>query len=156
MAQVPPPTLECSRVLEYAILDEPIRYSGHSNLFVGDKEVGPVPCLAICQRGKGPRVFLFHCDRDWTILGTSGRDSLHAAKDAAERIYPGVSSAWIDAHITEEDAAKHINEIWGGGQRCVFCKRTPTDFENPRFIQKNDAWICDSCVRACYELLQSE
>ncbi|MBZ5523619.1 MAG: hypothetical protein LAP21_15400 [Acidobacteriia bacterium] len=89
------------------------------------------------------------------MLGTAGRDSLRAAKDAAERIYSGVASVWIDAHVTEEEAAKHLDEIWGG-QRCHLCKRTPLDFENPRFIQKNDVWICDSCVKACYELLQSE
>ncbi len=149
-----PPTLANGRVLGYAIFDESVRYSGHSNLFVGNKEVDPVPCLAICQDGSGPGVLLLHCDRDWTILGVSGHDSLAAAKDSAERIYSDVTSLWIDAQVTEEEATQHLEEIWGG-HRCLFCRRTPLDFENPRFIQKNDACICDSCVMECYDLLQS-
>ena len=68
----PPPTLACYRVLEYAVLSEAIRYSGHSNLFRGDAEVGPVPCLAICQGTNNPEIVLHHCDANWTILGTGG------------------------------------------------------------------------------------
>lgn len=154
-APKPPPTIAFYRVLEYAILDEPICYSRNSDLFSGEKEMGPVPCLAICLVGSGPEVLLFYCNRDWTVRGLSERESLSAAKGFAEGIYPGVSSVWIDAHITEEEAAKHLEEM--GTCQCTFCKRTPRDFQsNPRFIQKDDTWICESCVMACYELLQSD
>lgn len=150
----PPPTIGFCRVLEYAVLDASISYRGHRGLFTGEKEVGPVPCLAICMIGTGPEVLLLHCNRDWTVRGISERESLGAARDFAEQIYPGVSSVWIDAHVAEEEAAKHRKEV-GNGQ-CTFCKRTALDGENSRFIQKNDAWICDSCVKECYELLQSD
>jgi len=148
----PPPTIACSRVLEYAILNDSVRYSGRSNLFSGDTEVGPVPCLAICQSLTRSELFLFHCDHDWSVLGTEARASVNAAKAAADEIYAGVSGLWIDAHVTEDEAAKHIDEMLG---RCSFCNRSPLDFEgNPRFIQKNDTWICESCVRDCFELLR--
>ena len=149
----PPPTIGFYRVVEYAILDESISYHGHGGLFGGKKEVGPVPCLAICMVGKGPGVLLLHCNHDWTVRGISERESLGAARDFAEQIYPGVSSFWIDAHVTEEEAAKHLKEL-GNGQ-CIFCK-SALDGENSRFIQKNDVWICESCVKECYELLQSD
>lgn len=152
----PPPTLACRRVLEFAVLGESASYSGHSNLFRGDSEVGPVPCLAICQDAKGTGVLVLHCDRDWTILGIEARVSLQDAKSSAEETYAGVSSLWVDAHVTEEEAAKHVDEILGG-QRCSLCKRTPLDFQgNHRFIQKNDAWVCEYCVKTCYELLQMD
>lgn len=151
----PPPTLDCCRVLAYAIVDDSVRYTGQGMLFVGDQEVGPVPRLAICQDGESGRVFLFYCGHDWTTLASSGAISPEAAKNTAERMYAGVSALWIDALVTEEEAAKHLDEIWSGW-RCNFCGRRPIDFENPRFITKNGAWICDSCVRACYEVLQSD
>jgi hypothetical protein len=151
----PPPTLACTRVLEYAVLDDSVIYSGHSNLFVGNEELGPVPRLAICHDESGPGFFLHHCDEEWNILATERYDTLTKAKASAEGTYFGVSAVWVDAGITEQEATKHLDEIWGG-QKCNFCKRRPIDFDNPKFIQKNGAWICDSCVQTCYELLQSD
>jgi hypothetical protein len=149
----PAPTIGFYRVAEYAILDGSIPYCGHSDLFKGEKEVGPVPCLAICWVGRGPGVLLLHCNRDWTVRGISERESLGAAKDFAEKIYPGVSSFWTDAHVKEEEAAKHLQDV-GSGQ-CTFCKRTAFDSETARFIEKNGTWICESCVKECYDILQN-
>ena len=151
----PPPTLACCRVVEYAILAESVRYSGHSNLFRGNDEVGPVPCLAICHSVKESRFLLFHCGKDWTIQGCESHMSLAKAKTSAERAYPGVSAVWVDPAFTEQDATAHLNEIWSE-QRCVFCGRIPPDFEKPMFIQRNHSSICHDCVKTCYELLQSD
>jgi hypothetical protein len=151
----PPPTLEACRVLEYAILDRSAQYSGHSNLFRGAKEVGPVPCLAIGESGGGSEWLLFHCDSDWTVLGIEGCESVAKAKASAEEVYRGVTPLWTDAHVTKEEAAKHIDSL-SDATRCNFCGRTPLEFENPRFIEKNGSWICQSCVMSCYELLQED
>src|SRR5437764_6908234 len=107
----PPPTLESCRVLEYAILESSaVHYSGHSNLFVGDEEIGPVPRLAICQVPAESGVYLFHCAHEWATLGSEKWESLQAAKTAVEEVYRGVSALWIDAHVTDEDAARHLEE----------------------------------------------
>jgi hypothetical protein len=82
-----------ARVLEYAILDESVTYSGHSSLFVGNvkehlKELGPVPRLAIAQDLKTGEIMLLHCDQDWEVLGLGGNyDSVAKAKASAERAY---------------------------------------------------------------------
>jgi len=153
----PPPILACSLVLEYAILDLSVTYSGHSNVFLGDREVGPVPGLAICHDAKKDRFLLLHCDENWDVLGIARKESAANAKTSAERAYPGVSALWANPGFTDEDVARYLEESSSGGEmRCDFCGRTPLDFENPRFIQKNDACICESCVKACYEILQSD
>lgn len=64
MRESPPPLIEGARVLQYALLDRTVTYSGHSRLFVGGKEVGPVPRLAIGKAMSDGKVLLFHCDND--------------------------------------------------------------------------------------------
>ena len=139
----PPPMLNSARVLEYAILDESVSYSGHSSLFVDGKELGPVPCLAIGQVKNDTEVLLLHCAGDWTVLGTAGYPSVSDAKKRAEGIYAGVSTRWIEAHVTEEEAARYLNESWGD-QRCSFCGKTPEQVGH--LISKNNVCICDSCI----------
>lgn len=139
----PPPVLNSARVLAYAILDESVSYSGHSSLFVDGKELGPVPCLAICQVRGEAEVLLFHCGGDWSVLGTSDYPSVADAKRRAERIYPGISTRWIEARVTEEEAARYLNESWGD-ERCSFCGKTPEQVGH--LISKNNVCICDSCI----------
>lgn len=87
-------------LLYYAVLDESVGYTkGHGLLFVDGKEIGKVPCLAICQ-DKDSRTFtLYYCDRDWSLLGVAADyKSIDAAKHRAELIYPGLAARWIEAH----------------------------------------------------------
>jgi hypothetical protein len=63
----PPPVLHCARLLYYAVLDSSVEFTGRSLLFVDGKELGPVPCLAICE-GEA-ETLLFHCSSDWSVLG---------------------------------------------------------------------------------------
>src|ERR1700719_3065093 len=94
-ARKPPLLLANARVLEYAVLDDSVRYSGRSFLFVDGKELGPVPCLAICRESNNSGGLLLHCDWDWSVLGVAGYPSSDEAKRRAEHIYPGVSTRWI-------------------------------------------------------------
>src|SRR5260370_36143249 len=110
---VPPPVLDSARVIEYAVLDKSVRYSGHSSLFVDGRELGPVPRLAICQPLDGASALLFHCSGEWTVLGAAEYPSVREAKNRAERIYPGVSSHWIETHVTEQEAERYLYEVWG-------------------------------------------
>jgi len=121
-------------VLEYAILDESVTYSGHSSLFVGTedgvlKELGPVPCLAIAQELETGVIMLLHCDQEWSVLGLGGNyESVSEAKAKAERAYHGVSVRWVETKVTEEEALKFIDEVWSD-ERCSFCDKIPPDIE---------------------------
>ena len=43
------------------------------------------------------------------------------------------------------------------GPKCNFCGRFLIELPAPgRMIQKDDSWICESCIRSCYELLQED
>ncbi len=160
MSEKPPPVLGDARVLEYAVLDTSVTYSGHSSLFVGTageglKELRPVPCLAIAQDLKTGEIMLMHCDQDWDVLGLGGRyDSIADAKARAERTYHGASSCWIDAKVTQEEALKFRDETWAD-QRCSFCDKTPLDGIN-RMIERNNVRICDSCIAEFQQIVQEE
>jgi hypothetical protein len=146
----PPPVLDCARVIEYAVLNESVGYSGHTLLFVGGKELGQVPYLAICEDKKPSRFLLFHCDREWTVLGCSAHGSVGEARDRAERIYPGLSTYWVDAHVTEEQAEQYLTE-WFGDERCTFCGKRPDQVE--QLIQRNETRICDRCIDEFHDTL---
>lgn len=103
---LPPPVLSGCRVTHYALRSRRIAYSGHNNLFVDGKALGPVPCLAIADdRDSG--VLLLHCGRAWNVRGIAGYDSLADAKRAAERSYPRISNppscpiAWLRSRPTK-------------------------------------------------------
>ena len=149
---------EC-RVLEYAVLDESVTYSGHSSIFLGNasegfKELGPVPCLAIGQELKSGDIMLLHCDREWDVLARGGNDESPAkARDRAERIYHGVASRWIGMNVSESDARKYNDESWADS-RCSFCGKLPPDLE--MLVEREDARICDACVARFHELMQEQ
>ena len=154
----PPPTLDCCRVLEYAILDKSVRYSGHSHLYAGETEVGPVPRLAICEENiegkKRSGVLLLHCGHDWTSIGCAAYASVQEARQSAEQSYPGVSALWVDAHVSEEEAAHHLQELWKP-MSCRLCGKMPFQ-TNERFIERDGSFICESCIRASHELLRED
>lgn len=156
----PPPVLDSARLLAYAVLDETVRYSGHSSLFVDGKELGAVPCLAICQPSGASGisgVLLFHCSDDWTVLGAAEYPSVAEAKRRAEHIYRGLYSHWIEANVTEQEVARHMDEVWGD-KRCSVCGKTPDQVE--RLLGKNDVRLCDSCIegftKCCTRIRKSQ
>ena len=149
----PPPAIVSERVLHYAVLDDAVGYkTGHGLFFVNGKELGKVPCLAICQDKKTSEILLFHCDRDWSSLGVSGHDSVAAAKRRAEVIYPGSSTRWVEANFTEEEADRYLDEVWADF-RCSFCGKRPDETLATLFEGKVDARICGKCVAEMYSRL---
>jgi hypothetical protein len=107
----PPPVLDWARVLFYAILDNGVQFSGRTLVFVDGKEIGQVPCLAICAEKKTSGVLLFHCTQEWTVLGCSAHPSAEDAKQRAERIYAGLSTRWVDANVSEEAAESYLDNL---------------------------------------------
>ena len=111
-----PPPIICINdrvLLQYAILNDSVGFNyGHGLMFVGGKEIGRVPYLAICQDKNSPQFTLYYCGIDWSPIGVASYDSVAAAKRRAERIYPGSSSCWIKALFTEEDANRYLDEMY--------------------------------------------
>lgn len=109
-----PPPIICANdrvLLAYAILDEAVRFNeGHGLLFLGKKEIGPVPCLAISADRKSNNVTLYFCHSDWRPHGIAVVESVAKAKNKAERIYPGSSRCWVEPHLSDEDVADYIDE----------------------------------------------
>jgi hypothetical protein len=88
-----------SMLLCYAVLDDSVGYTeGHRLFFIDGKEIGRVPCLAICQDKDSSLLTLYYCDKDWKALGVAtDYQSVEAAKQRAERIYPGSAARWVES-----------------------------------------------------------
>jgi hypothetical protein len=140
---VPPPAIDCARVLSYAALDVGVQFSGRTLLFVDGKELGPAPCLAICEDVRTGDTLLFHCTREWQVLGCSGHTTVDEAKSRAEEIFHGVSSRWKDAEISREAAEAYLDELFKG-QKCDRCGKRP--YEVNSLTRKGSRSICDRCT----------
>ena len=143
MIPKPPPVIDHARLLHYAVLDGWVGYRGHTSLFVDGKELGRVPCLAICSDPRLQEIFLFHCDDQWDVLGCAGYGTVEAAKAEGERIYPGLSSSWIDSYVTEQEAERFLDELWGD-DRCSICNKRGDQVEE--LHEQASGWICDGCL----------
>jgi hypothetical protein len=148
MAQVsptptpPPPALYCDRVLQYAILNDAVEFSGRTLLFVDGRELGAVPRLAICEERKSGGVLLLHCTSDWTVLGCSAHKAVADAQVRAERIYRGISSQWVNANVSPETFAAYLDELFDD-QRCRTCGKRPDEVES--MTQDGSTWVCNIC-----------
>ena len=151
----PPPAIASERVLHYAFLDDSVGFNaGHKLIFIDGKELGKVPRLAICQAKKSSEVSLFYCDDDWDFVGVSVHDSVAAAKNRAERLYPG-SVKWVEANFTQEEVGLYLDQVWASF-RCSFCGKTPDQELNAIFEGDGNARICDRCVVELYGELEGD
>jgi len=146
----PLPTLAGALVLEYAILDGRVTYSGHSNLFVDGNEIGPAARVAIGQELNEAHVLLFHCDSDWVVLGVAEYPSLEEAKIRAERVYRGLSKCWVRAIEVEFEATENEADP----MHCVFCGEGATQVNS--LVEKNGKFICDQCISEVWGVLYGD
>jgi ClpX C4-type zinc finger len=152
----PPPVLASARVLFYATVSDPVKFTGRTLLFVDGQELGPAPRLAICEEKATKQTLLFHCDGAWNIFGCSAHASTDEAKARAERSYAGLSTCWIDANVSKEAADAHQAEIRKANEdhieelrcsaRCSFCGRRVAEVNDMHVNDNEDAFICDICV----------
>jgi hypothetical protein len=152
----PPPAIGSDRLLHYASLDDSVSVMpNHGLLFVDGQEIGKVPCLAICQSKHSSDVVLYYCERDWNSLAVSVHDSVANAKRRAERIYPRSFQRWVEANISEEDAANYLDELYKDF-RCSFCGKRG-DLANQMFGGDNNSsvQICDECVAEFHTALSN-
>lgn len=153
-----PPPIIClnDRVLvEYAVLDRSVGFkSGHRLHFVGDQELGRVPCLAICRDIDSNEFSLYFCNTDWSYVASATCDTIAAARRRAEIIFPGSSKRWVKSDFTEEDR-EHFLEKRNSWTRCSFCdKRDDERLFSETFEGNGKARICGNCVREFYNDIQ--
>src|SRR5690349_1937387 len=115
----PPMIIGACGVEQYAVRPRSIAFAGHGLLFRDDKEVGPVPRLALGRDRDGEYVLL-HCDARWRVRGTmSGYASLREIKARAERFYPGISRLWRKTGYSRRAMRQKLRE----GPRCSICSK---------------------------------
>ena len=163
----PPPIIHSAKVLCYAQNDDSIEYTGRIHLVVGRpgddfERVGEMPRLAICKNYGVPEDYLlFFCDEEWEPKGTIGFDNLEDAKGKAERGYKDVTEKWINYEISESDLDKYIaeeleadpNTDWWKTE-CFICGKDCR--EAGKMIQGKKGYICDDCIKTCYEMIMEE
>ena len=145
MPSPPPPALDTYRVLEYAFVDEAVGFTGRPTIFVGNHELGRVPCLAICESDDG-KALVVHCDDQWESLAAAEHPSVAAAKASLEKRFPGIGAHWKEANVSEDDVERYLDQIL---PRCSFCGRRAEEFE--KLIEGGGARICNDCVDEFHE-----
>jgi len=114
----PPPVLDDARVLEYAIVDETVEYTGRLHLYANDERIGSVPRLAICEHLVNADLLLVHCDEEWEVLAVqawngpaaSPTSSVDDIKRRAEDFYRGISAKWIALGASLEEAKAYYED----------------------------------------------
>lgn len=144
-SSLPPPAIASDRLLFYAILDKSVGYtSGHGLQYVDGEDIGKVPFLAICQSRVPSEVLLNFCEKGWNSVAVSVHDSPENAKRRAERIYPGSSSCWMEARVSDAEVERYLDKMYKDF-RCSFCGKRG-DLVGQMFAGNSDAQICNECV----------
>ena len=71
----PSAILEGATLLAYTIVDSTLSFAGKLHLYHGSERIGQVPALAICQDEDADGLFVFHCSKDWDVLGAQLRNT---------------------------------------------------------------------------------
>lgn len=152
----PPPALDCAHAIEYAIVDETVRFEQRRWLNVGGAWLGAVPRLAICRNPDELQYMVFHCDNDWNVLGVAGGYATIAeAKARAERSYQGLSSKWMETGHTPEDAARYMAEVFKGNE-CSFCGRLPPQYDSAVGDAREKVRICNRCIDEFHRIIHAD
>jgi len=116
--------------------------------------VGPVPRLAL-GRARNNEVVVFHCDARWNVVGAMAYDSVRAAKQRAERFYPGISKGWTLTGYTRRQANRILQRS-GAPQRCSICEKPWHAVEQMVEIKKPRIALCDGCIRELFGMIASD
>lgn len=155
---IPPPVLAGAQVLEYAVIDEAVVFTGRLHLYSNQERIGRVPRLAICREFDDGHFLLVHCSEDWEALGVQAWNapaadeagSVDDVKRRAETFYSGVSSRWIKLDVPLEEALAY-HQAQEQEFVCSFCGRAPDQLLS--LFRGGNATICGDCVRELYRML---
>lgn len=146
----PPPALDFAHVIEWAMNDETVSFEQRHTLNVGGEWLGEVPHLAICQNFDESEFLVFHCSSEWQVLGVAaGYRSIQEAKERTERSYHGITSKWVAAGYSRDEAVKYVEDQLKS-MSCSFCGRTPLQFQT---LAGDAVRICNICVNQFYEAM---
>ena len=145
----PPPAIVQRHVLEYALLPRSLPFTGTSiHLKHGDEPftpLGRVPRLALSRDAAG--VWLEFCDARWRHVAGQTYPTVSAAKQGAERTYPGSRRLWLKTGYSAAEFRRHVERTWAP-YRCLFCLKTPLEWGvDVSLVKVNRGRICSSCVR---------
>jgi hypothetical protein len=164
MMQFPPPVLDSSRLLAFAINDSEVEFTDRINLFVGSplERLGEMQGLAICVNYANPdEIFLFFCNSQWEPSGVIALGSVEEAKIKAERGYKGITEKWQESPYTEAETNEYLRNEYqvDPGTKwwetaCSFCGKN--FFEEGQGISGEKASICRECVEQFYVHFQNE
>jgi len=104
----PPFLLDAARVMAFALID-PSRFPARTVTVEGGipLDLDVVRGVAVTQALLDEQVYLLHCTSDWLTLAAGAYADVAAARAAAERSYPGLSSQWQDYRaLTAEELAE--------------------------------------------------
>lgn len=164
--QIPPPVIDSSRLLAFAINDEEVEFTDRINLFVGGADsiarLGEMPGLAICSDYANPEeVLLLFCNDEWEVRGVIPFASVEEAKTKAERGYSGITRKWQDSPYSEEETNRYLREEYEVDPNsrwwemiCSFCGKD--FFEEGQGLAGPKAAICRQCVEKFYAHFQNE
>ena len=117
MAKIPPPIVDCSKLIAFAVNDQDVVYTGKQCLLVGGKLIGEQAGIVIIHPYNLPDEYLMgFCNKHWRVKGVSAHKSVEEAKRRCEIYYAGISAKWQDSPYCEEDIlnhAKYIKEEFG-------------------------------------------
>lgn len=147
-----PPLIDCARVLYYAIVDETVCYTPRNAIYVAGVELGSVPCLAIVRNLVDDEIMLFHCDDEWTCLGSSGKGDVDEVMAQANRRYGGLATKWKKAPYSDAEFAKAFADEYRD-ERCSFCGRYHFQIGDASMIEGDRAMTCGECVGRFHDAL---
>lgn len=93
--------MDGATVLEYAIVDDSVTFTGRLHLYHGGKRVGPVPCLAICKNLDMDELLLLHCDTSWSVQGAQiwnapGKPAVTSVEESKAESRRGVRWSFVE------------------------------------------------------------
>lgn len=144
-----PPVALCypTYVIEYAVVDDAVKYMNRRNLNVGGEWLGAVPKLAICRDIEKDGYCLAHCNDKWDVLcAVETRETIEEVKATAEKHYHGIGEKWMATGYKKSDAVK-IYEQEKDEMRCSFCGRSHYSSSFTGLIKGKGANICNICVQ---------
>jgi len=145
-----PPITLChpSYVVEYAVVDNSVKYTDRKNLNVGGKWLGAVPKLAICKNIENEEYTLAHCDDDWDLLCfVESHKTIDESKKNAEKHYNGINEKWIKTDYMEAQALEIFSQE-KEKMKCSFCGASHYDGIFTSLVTGKDANICNACIQS--------
>ena len=161
MSNIPPPIIDCAKVLLYAVNDDAVEYTDNLELHVGGeagfKRIGELPYLAISETYNEPQTYLLmFCNEEWDVQGVIRYTTIDEAKIKAERGYRGIAEKWCKSPYDEENINDFLRDEYEVDPKsewwkfyCSFCGKE--DSKCGSVVRGKYASICKSCVLSFYE-----